>query len=46
MTTGIKKQCPKCAAVGNDNKCNNFVEYDDHWYCFACKHYEKKEVIL
>lgn len=42
MTTGIKKQCPKCASVGNDNKCNNFVEYDDHWYCFACKHYEKK----
>jgi twinkle protein len=41
--TGKRTQCPKCAASGLDNKGNNFAEYTDHWYCFACQHYEGKD---
>ena len=43
--TGKRTQCPKCAASGLDNKGNNFAEYTDHWYCFACQHYEGKDGI-
>lgn len=38
--TGKRRQCPKCAASGLDNKGNNFASYTDHWYCFSCQYYE------
>ena len=39
-----REQCPKCAALGNDNSCDNLARYDDgHGYCYACEYYERGE---
>ena len=36
-----REQCPKCAALGNDNSGDNLARYDDnHGYCYACEYYE------
>lgn len=37
-----KEQCPKCAAQGRDNSCDNLAVYSDgHKFCFACEHFVK-----
>jgi len=37
-----REQCPKCAAQGRDNSCDNLAVYNDgHAYCYACAYYKK-----
>lgn len=39
-----RERCPKCAAEGRDNSCDNLARYNDgHGYCYSCKHYEPGE---
>ena len=42
MILCCEEQCPKCAAQGRDNSCDNLAVYNDgHAYCYACAYYKK-----
>jgi hypothetical protein len=38
-------RCPKCAERGNDRAGNNFAEYAENFYCFACGYFRSKRSI-